>query len=110
MRSRRCWRANRRRSDRQWPTAQAMTEAMADAMADDGAGPNVHRRPLFRAGMDDPVAVEEIKGWLIGEQIHVRLPVGLHGSDVNPLAREGIGKDAEVVGHHFWNDVNGAYQ
>ena len=60
------------------------------------AGADVDRGPLFRSGVDDPIAIEQIERRLIGQQIHVRFPVSLHGSHIHPVAVEGIG--IHVVG------------
>ena len=65
---------------------------------------DIDGRPLFRSGVDDPVAIEQIERRLIGQQIHVRFPVGLHGPHIHPVTIERIRVDF-VRAHHFGNDV-----
>ena len=80
--------------------------AVADQRAVDvGGRPDSGRRPLLRAGVDDPVAVVEVELRVVIEQLHVRLPVALDGADVLPVAVEPIAEDARAAVEHRRDDV-----
>ena len=55
--------------------------------------------------MNDPVAVVEVERRVIVEQVHLGLPVGVHGAHVLPVAVEAVSVDAGPGVDHVRHDV-----
>src|SRR3989442_3100313 len=80
--------------------------AMRDQTAADlRATANVGGWPLFTASMNHPRAIIQVEGRTIAQQLHMRLPVGLHPTYILPVPCKGIGIDLFAPRDHARDNI-----
>ena len=63
------------------------------------------RRSHLFPGADGPVSIEQDRRFRL-KQVHISLPVALHGTYITPVAMEGVSKDpVDVTRHHPGEDI-----
>jgi len=75
------------------------------ALHDLRLGSEFGRGPFFGAGGDGPVVGIEVQSRVGLEQLEACFPIGVYGADIDPVAGEGVGKDAVSGGQHGGDDV-----
>src|SRR5712691_12271943 len=97
--------------DHTWREHAALDLALDDtAMRDQTAADlrataNVGGWPLFTARMYHPRAIIQVEGRAIAQQLHMRLPVGLHGAHILPVPGKGIGIDLFATRDHARDNI-----